>query len=79
MPYKSQAQAAYFHTHKKELEKQGVSVKEWDAASEGKKLPKKAPKEVRKDASSMSISDTSHNYPTDRYAGWRYSSSMRAI
>ena len=44
MPYKSQAQAAYFHTHKKELEKQGVSVKDWDAASEGKKLPKKAPK-----------------------------------
>lgn len=41
MPYKSQAQAAYFHTHKKELEAQGVNVAEWDAASKGKKLPKR--------------------------------------
>ncbi len=39
MPYESLAQAAYFHTHKKELEKQGVDVGEWDAASRGKKLP----------------------------------------
>ncbi len=41
MPYKSQAQAAYFHTHLKEMAKQGVNVKEWDAASKGLKLPKK--------------------------------------
>ena len=42
MPYKSKAQAAYFHTHKAELEKEGVNVGEWDAASKGKKLPAKA-------------------------------------
>lgn len=41
MPYKSLAQAAYFHTHKKELEKKGVNIAEWDAASKGKSLPKK--------------------------------------
>ena len=44
MPYKSTAQAAYFHIHKKELEKQGVNVAEWDAASKGKKLPKHSAK-----------------------------------
>lgn len=44
MPYKSKAQAAYFHIHKKELQKQGVNVAEWDAASKGKKLPQKARK-----------------------------------
>ena len=44
MPYKSQAQAGYFHTHQKELAKQGVSVKEWDQASKGLHLPKRAGK-----------------------------------
>lgn len=44
MPYKSKAQAAYFNIHKKELEKQGVSVDEWNKASKGKKLPKKKKK-----------------------------------
>jgi len=44
MPYKSKAQAGYFHAHKKELEKQGVNVSEWDAASKGKKLPEHAKK-----------------------------------
>ena len=44
MPYKSQAQAGYFHTHQKELEKMGVNVKEWDEASKGKKLPPRAKK-----------------------------------
>lgn len=39
--YKSQAQAAYFNIHKKELEKQGVNVNEWNEASKGMKLPKK--------------------------------------
>lgn len=39
MPYKSRAQAAYFNIHKKELEKQGVDVDEWNEASKGKKLP----------------------------------------
>ena len=44
MPYKSKAQERYFHAHKKELERQGVNVKEWDQASKGKKLPEKAKK-----------------------------------
>ena len=44
MPYKSQAQAGFFHTHKAQLEKQGVNVDEWDAATKGKKLPERAPK-----------------------------------
>jgi hypothetical protein len=41
LPYVSAAQRGYFHAHKKELEKQGVDVSEWDRASKGKKLPKK--------------------------------------
>jgi hypothetical protein len=40
MPYKSQAQAAFFNKNRKKLEKQGVNVDEWDEASKGKKLPK---------------------------------------
>lgn len=44
MPYKSRAQAAYFNTHKKQLERQGVNVNEWNAASKGKKLPKRVKK-----------------------------------
>lgn len=48
MPFKSQAQAGYFHTHKAELEKMGVDVDEWDAATKGKKLPYKVPKEKSK-------------------------------
>ena len=42
MPYKSQAQAAYFNTHRAELERQGVDVNEWNSASKGMKLPKHA-------------------------------------
>lgn len=44
MPYVSQAQAGYFHTHKAELERQGVNVSEWDKATKGKKLPKRVRK-----------------------------------
>jgi hypothetical protein len=44
MPYKSRAQAAYFNIHKKELEKEGVDVNEWNAASKGKSLPSKVKK-----------------------------------
>lgn len=40
MPYVSVAQRGYFHAHRKELEKKGVNVSEWDEASKGKKLPK---------------------------------------
>lgn len=40
MPYKSQAQAAYFNANKPKLEKQGVDVDEWNAASKpAKKKP----------------------------------------
>ena len=42
MPYKSKAQAAYFNIHRKELERKGVDVDEWNDSSRGKKLPKKA-------------------------------------
>lgn len=44
MPYKSKAQQAYFNIHKKELEKQGVDINEWNQASKGKKLPAKVSK-----------------------------------
>lgn len=44
MPYKSKKQAAYFNIHKKELEKQGVNVDEWNESSKGLKLPEKSPK-----------------------------------
>ena len=44
MPYKSKAQEAYFNVNKKKLEKQGVDVNEWNKASKGLKLPKKAKK-----------------------------------
>lgn len=39
MPYRSRAQQAYFNIHRKELERQGVDVDEWNRASKGKKLP----------------------------------------
>ena len=44
MPYRSEKQRKFFHANEEKLEKQGVSVKEWDKASKGKKLPKQAPK-----------------------------------
>lgn len=48
MPYKSKAQAAYFHIHAKQLIKQGVNINEWDEASKGLKLPKKLGKKKNK-------------------------------
>lgn len=42
MPYKSLAQERYFNANKKKLEAQGVNVSEWNQASKGMKLPKKA-------------------------------------
>lgn len=48
MPYKSKAQAAYFNIHKKELEKQGVNVDEWNKSTKGKKLPKKSKRKKKK-------------------------------
>ena len=47
MPYKSKAQAAKFHILEKEGKIAPSVVKEWDAATKGKKLPehtKSAPK-----------------------------------
>lgn len=44
MPYKSKAQAAYFNIHKKELERQGVNVEEWNNATRGRKIPKRKKK-----------------------------------
>jgi hypothetical protein len=41
MPYKSLAQERYFNANKGKLEKQGVNVSEWNAASKGMKLPRK--------------------------------------
>lgn len=48
MPYKSKAQEKFFNANRKSLEKQGVSVDEWNKASKGKKLPKKVKKAKRK-------------------------------
>lgn len=47
MPYKSKDQAAYFNIHKDMLEKQGVDVDEWNAASKGKDLPQKKKPSLR--------------------------------
>jgi len=44
MPFKSQAQQAYFNANRDRLEAQGVNVDEWNAASEGMKLPKRVAK-----------------------------------
>jgi hypothetical protein len=41
MPFKSEAQRAYFNANRDKLEQQGVNVDEWNAASEGAKLPKR--------------------------------------
>ena len=48
MPYRSDAQRKYFHANKKKLERQGVNVDEWDRASKGKKLPKRAKRKSAK-------------------------------
>ena len=48
MPFKSKVQAAFFNTHRRELEKQGVDVEEWNRASKGKKLPKRVKKNKKK-------------------------------
>jgi hypothetical protein len=49
MAYRSERQKAYFHANKKELEKQGVDVEEWDKASNGLSLPNKVmPKKLKR-------------------------------
>lgn len=47
MPYKSKAQEAYFNIHRKELEKQGVDVGEWNTSSKGKELPEHVAKKKK--------------------------------
>jgi hypothetical protein len=42
MPFKSRAQQAYFNANRAKLEREGVDVDEWNAASKGMKLPKRA-------------------------------------
>ena len=44
MPYKSKAQERFFNANRTKLQKQGVNVNEWNAASKGKKLPARASK-----------------------------------
>jgi hypothetical protein len=47
MPYVSQAQERYFNANRAKLEKQGVDVDEWNAASKGKKLPARVSKKAQ--------------------------------
>lgn len=44
MPFKSDAQRAFFNANRKKLESQGVDVDEWNASSRGKKLPARVAK-----------------------------------
>jgi len=44
VPYKSKAQAAFFNIHRKQMERQGVDVDEWNQASKGKQLPERTKK-----------------------------------
>ena len=44
MPYKSKAQEKFFNANRAKLEKQGVNVAHWNAASKGKHLPARASK-----------------------------------
>jgi hypothetical protein len=43
MPFVSQAQRGYFNANRGKLEAQGVDVGEWNSASKGMSLPKRAP------------------------------------
>lgn len=42
MPFVSQAQRGYFNANRAKLERQGVNVDEWNQASKGMSLPKRA-------------------------------------
>lgn len=41
MPFKSVAQQGFMESHRKQMEKQGVNMSEWESASKALKLPKK--------------------------------------
>jgi hypothetical protein len=45
MPFVSKAQQGYFNANKAALEKKGVDVDEWNAASKGRELPERAKKQ----------------------------------
>lgn len=47
MPYKSKAQRGKFHVMAERGEISEATVKEWDKASKGKKLPARAKKKKR--------------------------------
>lgn len=49
MPYKSDAQRAYFNANRESLEAQGVDVDEWNSASQGMHLPAHAKKHKKSD------------------------------
>ena len=44
-PFVSKAQRGYFEANRGKLERQGVNVGEFEAASKGKKLPERAKKQ----------------------------------
>jgi hypothetical protein len=64
MPYRSLAQAAYFHKHREKLEAAGVDVDEWDEASRGKKIPKK----IKQDKKQTKSSSAQVQELIDKYA-----------
>ncbi len=47
-PFVSKAQQGYFNANRAKLEKQGVDVDEWNAASKGLKLPEKKKPDLSK-------------------------------
>lgn len=48
MPFKSVAQQAYFNANRDKMEGEGVDVDEWNQASKGMTLPKRAKTPRRK-------------------------------
>ena len=44
MPFVSKAQRGYFEANRGKLERQGVNVGEWEAASKDKELPERVKK-----------------------------------
>jgi hypothetical protein len=48
MPFKSKAQQGFMEAHRAEMEKHGVNMSEWEKASKGLKLPKRAKKSKKK-------------------------------
>ena len=55
MPYRSKAQEAYFNANRAKLERQGVNVDEWNAASKGKKLPDRVGGPMKKKSKEIGI------------------------